>query len=319
LIGPPAKVRRVRRWLKVVEDYGVEAVGLVTDSKQKSSFGIPVVGTPGDLPAILRSHSIHSVLLLEIPTNQSDLSGIVEACESAGTRLSAVNTLADSFMHSLRYFQHFGIDFVSLREEPLEDPLSRIAKRVVDIAISLPVVGLILPPLALFTAILHRVQSPGPLFYRQTRTGIRNERFEILKFRSMIATPGDEARQATEHDERLFPGARFLRRSSIDEFPQFLNVLRGDMSLVGPRPHMLEHDEKFAAIFRSYHVRSYVKPGLTGLAQIRGYRGEAKSDVDIKNRIECDIDYIERWSLILDLLIIVKTVWQIPFPPKTAY
>ncbi len=230
-----------------------------------------------------------------------------------------MNSLAEIFQHSLRYFHQFGYDFVGLREEPLEDPISRLSKRLFDVAISLPVVLFVLPVLAAFVSLVHRRHSPGPLLFRQLRTGIRNQPFEILKFRTMTLSNDDPARQATAQDTRIFRGGKFLRRTSIDEFPQFLNVLRGEMSLVGPRPHMLKHDEQFAAVFRSYHVRSLVKPGLTGLAQVRGFRGEAKSNEDVTRRVQCDIEYIERWSPLLDAVIIFKTAWQVIRPPKTAY
>ena len=319
LIGPPERVRAIAGWLTIVRNYGVEIVGVLCEDKCDSPKGIPILGTPANLPEVLSSVEIQSVLLLEIPSDQKQLSQILDCCEAAGARLSAVNSLSEAFRHSLRYFHHFGFDFVSLREEPLQDPISRVCKRAFDVIFSLPVVVVVFPFLAIFVAIIHRRHSPGPLFFRQLRTGLNGQSFEILKFRTMCSENDDPARQAAQSDSRIFPGARLLRRTSIDEFPQFLNVLRGDMSVVGPRPHMLEHDAQFAAAFRSYHVRSFIKPGLTGLAQIRGYRGEAKTDEAIRQRVECDIDYIERWSLLMDLLIIVRTAWQVIRPPRSAY
>ncbi len=320
LIGSAEEVERLRSWLRIVRNYGVEVIGVLCESKQRSVVhGVTVLGTPDDLSDVLQNLSVHSVLLMKIPEDRRELTRILETCEAAGARLSAVNSLSEAFQHSLRYFHHFGFDFVSLREEPLQDPISRVAKRAFDVAIALPIVIFILPILSLLVWIIHRRNSPGPLFFRQARTGIQNQPFEILKFRTMTVDNDDPSRQAGKSDDRIFRGARFLRRTSIDEFPQFINVLRGDMSAVGPRPHMLEHDEKFAAVFRSYHVRSYIKPGVTGLAQIRGYRGEARTDDAIRQRVECDIDYIERWSPILDILIIVKTGWQVIHPPKSAY
>ncbi len=320
LIGSADQVERLRGWLQIVRNYGVEVIGVLCESERRSSVhGVTVLGSPGDLPDVLQNLSVHSVLLMEIPEDRQELTRILEACEGAGARVSAVNSLSEAFQHSLRYFHHFGFDFVSLREEPLQDPISRVTKRAFDVVISLPVVLFVLPCLALVVALIHRRHSPGPLFFRQARTGMNHQPFEILKFRTMEVENDDPSRQAEVTDERIFRGARFLRRTSIDEFPQFINVLRGDMSVVGPRPHMLEHDEQFAAVFRSYHVRSYIKPGVTGLAQIRGYRGEARTDEAISQRVECDISYIERWSPILDFLIIMKTVWQVIHPPRSAY
>jgi lipopolysaccharide/colanic/teichoic acid biosynthesis glycosyltransferase len=157
------------------------------------------------------------------------------------------------------------------------------------------------------------------LFFRQWRSGLQNRPFQILKFRTMHCENDDPTRQAGKNDARVYAFGRFLRRTSLDEFPQFINVLMGDMSLVGPRPHMVEHNEKFEKILQSYNVRSLVKPGITGLAQIRGYRGEARTDDDIRSRVECDIEYIERYSLFLDIYILLRTGLQVLLPPKSAY
>ncbi|MGC1481118.1 MAG: exopolysaccharide biosynthesis polyprenyl glycosylphosphotransferase [Chthoniobacterales bacterium] len=319
LIGPPERLKDMEGWLRIVRNYGVEIVGVLCRDENRSIDKIPVLGAPEDLPKILSDVSIQSVLLLEIPSDRERLGEILNSCEVAGARLSAVNSLSEAFRHSLRYFHHFGHDFVSIREEPLQDPIARVSKRAFDVLLTLPIVIVALPILTLLVLVIHRRHSPGPLFFRQARTGLDGQPFEILKFRTMSTHNDDPARQAEKSDPRIFTGAHFLRRTSIDEFPQFFNVLRGDMSIVGPRPHMLEHDAKFAAVFRSYHVRSFIKPGLTGLAQIRGYRGEAKSDTDIRRRVECDIEYIERWSLLMDILVIFRTAWQVIRPPRSAY
>ena len=129
----------------------------------------------------------------------------------------------------------------------------------------------------------------------------------------------DESQQATKDDCRIYPVGRWLRRLSIDELPQFVNVLRGEMSVVGPRPHLIEHNEQFAEFLANYHIRAFVRPGITGLAQVRGFRGEAITPADITNRLAADVDYLENWSLFVDVGIIAKTAWQMIFPPKTAY
>ena len=198
--------------------------------------------------------------------------------------------------------------------------MNRIVKRTVDILMSLPVVLFVLPPLCLVVKIFQSIQSPGPLFYRQTRAGLNNLPFRIFKFRTMRADKGDEAsKQATAGDPRIYPMGRILRKTSLDEIPQFLNVFFGHMSVVGPRPHMIIHNRRFSEVMREYHVRTFAKPGITGLAQMSGYRGEAKNDQDVVERAKLDIKYIEDWSLPLDFWIIFNTMYQVFRPPKTAY
>ena len=130
---------------------------------------------------------------------------------------------------------------------------------------------------------------------------------------------GELARQASDHDERVYPLGKWFRKLSIDEVPQFWNVLRGDMSIVGPRPHLIEHNNQFAQLLANYHVRAFVKPGITGLAQVRGFRGEAHNEADIQNRVACDIEYLENWNLSLECAIILRTFAQLIVPPRTAY
>jgi putative colanic acid biosynthesis UDP-glucose lipid carrier transferase len=126
-------------------------------------------------------------------------------------------------------------------------------------------------------------------------------------------------RQASTNDDRVYPLGKWFRRLSIDEVPQFWNVLRGDMSIVGPRPHLIEHNNQFSRLLADYHVRAFVKPGITGLAQVRGFRGEARNSSDIENRVACDLEYLENWNLSLECGIILRTCAQLFFPPRTAY
>jgi lipopolysaccharide/colanic/teichoic acid biosynthesis glycosyltransferase len=178
----------------------------------------------------------------------------------------------------------------------------------------------VLPFACLFVKLLHLFQSKGPLIYTQMRTGINGKPFAIYKFRSLHAAPHDEGQQVRADDDRVFSGGRLIRKLSIDELPQFVNVLRGEMSVIGPRPHFLEHDEYFAKLLGNYKTRSLVKPGITGLAQIRGFRGNTENDVgSVQRRILSDIAYLEGWSLKLDFVILFKTVFQMFRPPKSAF
>src|SRR5215831_5600347 len=143
--------------------------------------------------------------------------------------------------------------------------------------------------------------------------------FNLYKFRTMHVRHGDEARQASKDDARVFATGRWLRKFSIDELPQFINVLRGEMSVVGPRPHLERHEEIWTRVLRRYVIRRFIRPGLTGWAQVNGHRGEVHSEADIRERVEADIHYLENWSFSLDCVIIIKTAKQCLFPPSSAY
>jgi putative colanic acid biosynthesis UDP-glucose lipid carrier transferase len=215
-----------------------------------------------------------------------------------------------------------GRQFFTLLNEPLESPFNRMIKRMFDILISLPSAILLLPILMVITKFFHIIQSPGSLFFKQERVGLGGRKFIIWKFRSMEyqeARTNDEAIQAKKADPRIFPFGRIMRRFSIDEFPQLINVLKGEMSLVGPRPYLAKHDYLFQQNYRAYKIRQFVKPGVTGPAQCRGLRGEFTDPVLVKKRIELDFDYVGNWTLLMDIEIVFRTIGQVVFPPKSAY
>lgn len=327
LLGTPLRVEALRGWLERKAFFGVEVVGLVTDAsldQGESSYqtSFPTVGEVGRLEQLISEHSINQVICTAMPVGPEAVKqhlGHIETCERLGVRLLTVSDLEDTWGRPLSHVDDDGVRLIAMREEPLENPVNLFIKRTIDIAISLPVIVFILPPAALAVWLAQRLQSPGPLFHWQVRAGFQNRRFHILKFRTMRVDHGETARQATQHDDRIYPAARFFRKWSVDELPQFWNVLRGDMSLVGPRPHLVEHNELFAQQLAHYQVRTFVKPGITGLAQVRGFRGEARDARDIANRVQSDIEYLENWRLSLEVGIILRTVLHLIFPPKTAY
>lgn len=212
------------------------------------------------------------------------------------------------FSKKLKFEYYDYIPVLSLRDIPLENPINAFIKRTFDIVFSLVVIIGLLSWLTPILALLITLESKGPVFFRQTRNGIDNREFYCYKFRSMAPNKNADDIQATKNDMRITRIGRFIRKTSIDELPQFYNVLFGTMSVVGPRPHMVKHTNEYATSVDKYMVRHFVKPGITGLAQIRGYRGEIEQEADIQNRIKFDIFYIENWSLFLDLKIIVQTV-----------
>jgi lipopolysaccharide/colanic/teichoic acid biosynthesis glycosyltransferase len=168
-------------------------------------------------------------------------------------------------------------------------------------------------------AIAIKLNSRGPVFFRQRRTGQNNQEFWCFKFRTMHINDEADHKQASRNDSRITAVGAFLRRTSLDELPQFLNVLRGEMSIVGPRPHMLKHTEEYSKVIGKFMARHFVKPGVTGLAQSKGYRGETKDIIDMKNRVKLDRFYIENWSFLLDIKIIIQTIFELLRTSEKAY
>lgn len=320
LVGEPPKARHLRVWLEAKQIFGMDTLGILSDAPlDQNPDGLRRLGRIEDTERVIREYGITQVILLQLPEAPDQHRKLMASMERHGVRLLIFNNLEEKLNHPVIYLEDDGHHFISLREEPLENPLNRIAKRTLDIALSIPVVLIVLPVVAAFVWLLQRLYSPGPLFFKQVRAGIQNNQFLIWKFRTMDVHNPDHARQATQNDDRVYRGGQFLRRFSIDELPQFWNALKGDMSITGPRPHLIEHNEQFAKQIASYPIRTVVKPGITGLAQVRGFRGEARTPNDIALRLESDILYLENWRLTLDLAIIMRTVWQMAVPPKTAY
>ncbi|GAL67504.1 glycosyltransferase [Jejuia pallidilutea] len=196
---------------------------------------------------------------------------------------------------------------------------ANLVKRIFDIVFSSLVIVLILSWLIPIIFILQKFDSKGPLFFKQKRDGVNKKTFMCYKFRSMTPTKDCDTKMATKNDMRVTRLGNIMRKTSIDELPQFLNVLKGDMSVVGPRPHMQLHTQQFKDFVDKYLVRHFLKPGITGLAQVKGYRGEIVNKSDIVNRVRYDIFYMEKWSLELDIYIIYLTVRNIFKGEEKAY
>ena len=320
LVGSTAKAAQLRAWLRRKSEIGLRTVGLVCDEQiEKTEDGIPVLGNSDQLEKIIVERGITQIIMLEFPLFTEINRHIISVCDQLGVRLLIVSDLEEKLRHPVTHFEDDGFRFIGLREEPLENPLNRFFKRAIDIAISLPVMLFVFPILTVMVWLAQRIQSPGPLFHVQTRAGMQNRRFKIYKFRTMRPDHEEEARQAEHGDVRVYPLGKWFRKLSIDEVPQFWNVLLGDMSIVGPRPHLIEHNNQFSQLMANYHVRAFVKPGITGLAQVRGFRGEARNSADIQNRVACDIEYLENWNLSLECGIILRTFAHLIVPPRTAY
>ena len=325
LAGTTEQAQLLKPWLERKRVIGLKPIGVVNLEPAKKAHtngkngSFRVLGNFDQMAEILKKEAATQLIVLDLSLGQERLRNLTQLCEGASVRILALDGLDAYFNHTTMILDDDGIRLIALREEPLESPTNRFIKRGLDLLVSLPVVCLLLPVITVIVWLLQRVQSPGPVIFRQARVGMRGETFMMWKYRTMHVNNGDEARQASKADDRIFPAGRWLRKLSIDELPQFINVLKGDMSVVGPRPHMQRHEDLWSAAMRKYVVRRFIRPGITGYAQIKGFRGEIHGMADIHNRVERDIYYLENWSLSLDLVIIFQTVAQCFRPPKSAY
>lgn len=244
------------------------------------------------------------------PTMLSEARPMLKEAEKQCVRLKFVPDLSSAMASRFKvaYMDDFAV--LSLRSEPLENINNRVKKRVFDLLFSIAVVIFLLSWLYPILAIIIKIQSPGPVLFKQLRSGRDNKSFYCYKFRSMKVNNDSDIRQASRDDDRITPIGRLLRKTSMDELPQFFNVIKGEMSVVGPRPHMLKHTEQYSAIIDQFMVRHFLKPGITGWAQVTGLRGETRDPALMAKRVERDIWYLERWSLMLDIRIIFMTIYS---------
>jgi exopolysaccharide biosynthesis polyprenyl glycosylphosphotransferase len=323
IIGDGCSLDSLSKWLERHTAQGFSFAGVFSTSRRvPEKLSLPNLGHYSLLDEYLESNDVHQVVV--VPDEHIDrwIPLVAENSNRHGCRVLIYNSLSSLFDSRLVFVEESGRQFFKLQNEPLESPFNRMVKRVFDIVLSIPALLFLLPPAMFFVWLLQSFQSRGPLFFRQERVGLAGRKFVIWKFRSMghdLSGNSNEAMQATRTDARIFPAGRLMRRFSIDEFPQFLNVLKGEMSLVGPRPYLARHDYLFQRDYKAYRVRQFVKPGVTGPAQCRGLRGEFTDPELVRRRIEMDFDYVGNWSVWTDFEILLRTVVQVIFPPRSAY
>jgi putative colanic acid biosynthesis UDP-glucose lipid carrier transferase len=240
--------------------------------------------------------------------SQKQINRIVDFADNNLIVLKFLPDTKDIYANQLKVDYYGYLPILSLRKIPIEEPFNQFLKRTFDIIISLLVIIFILSWLTPLLGILIKLESKGPIFFKQSRNGINFNEFYCYKFRSMKASEASNVTQTRKNDNRVTRLGLFLRKTSLDELPQFFNVLKGEMSVVGPRPHMTFQTEMFAEKIDKFMVRHFVKPGITGLAQVSGYRGEILDDKDIINRVKYDIFYLENWSVLLDIRIVFMTI-----------
>lgn len=294
------------------------------DDKPKDDFGIPIpylgpVGSIGEYMERTHFHPTGRVYCCLPSARGCEIRQIIDYCENHLIRFYSVPNVRNYLRRSMCMQVIGDVPVLYIRKEPLRQPLNRFIKRMFDVICSSVFLCTLFPFIYLIVAIITKLTSPGPVFFRQKRNGLNGEEFYCYKFRSMKVNAQSDTLQATEHDPRKTKFGDFLRRSSIDELPQFLNVLKGDMSIVGPRPHMLKHTEEYSELINQYMVRHFIKPGITGWAQVTGCRGETKELSQMEARIRKDIWYVENWSFWLDLRIMYLTVKNAIHGEQNAY
>ena len=298
-------------------DWGYTIYGIVDDFAQKgmSYRGISVIGKIKELGTFLSENTIDEIAITLPLAAYEKLPGIVAVCEKSGVHTKFLPDYQE-FIHSKPIAEDMdGLPVINIRNVPLTDPLNAFIKRIMDIFGAM--VGIILfGPLMLLVALFIKLDSSGPVIFQQERVGRHNLPFQMYKFRSMRVQTVEEEKKGwtVKGDPRVTWIGKIIRKTSIDELPQFFNVLRGDMSLIGPRPERTQFVEMFKEQIPRYMIKHQVRPGMTGWAQVNGFRG----DTSIEGRIRCDLWYIENWSLSLDIRILFLTLWK-GFINKNAY
>jgi len=320
IIGGNPVGERLARRLTSNKDLLTEFVGYFDDRRPDRLLPecqSRYLGHTHDLIGHITKNNLH-VVYIALPISQKDR--ISDLLNSLKDTTASVYLVPDIFTFDLiqaRIDRVDSVPIIAILETPFTN-LNAFKKRLADIFLSLLILLLVFPVM-LFVALGVKFSSRGPIIFKQRRYGLNGEEILVYKFRSMrVCEDGAQIRQATQNDDRITPLGRILRKTSLDELPQFINVLQGRMSIVGPRPHAVAHNELYRKQISGYMLRHKVKPGITGWAQVNGFRGETNTVEKMASRVQYDLDYLRNWSLPLDLIIILKTVWLV-FKDAKAY
>jgi putative colanic acid biosysnthesis UDP-glucose lipid carrier transferase len=314
IVGANAKGERMNRILSKDLTYGYRIMGFFDDETDGTELKAPLLGGFEDIESYLSTQEIDELYVALDISRIDQINRLTALCERYMVRIRYIpdfQQYTKTNRVQVSFYGNGNVPVLMLRKEPLEIPFNRIVKANFDFFFSLFVIVLVFSWLFPILMILIKLNSPGPVFFVQQRSGRDNKSFPCFKFRTMYVNDGANKVQATQNDSRITKVGAFLRKTSLDEFPQFFNVLLGKMSVVGPRPHMLSHTEEYSELINNFLVRHYAKPGITGWAQVNGFRGETKELSDMEGRVEHDIWYIENWSLLLDVKIIFKTFLEV--------
>ena len=267
----------------------------------------------------LPSHPVQELYCGLPSVCKDDVLSLIRYCENNMIRFYSVPNVRNYLKRQLQLTLLGEVPVLSIRREPLQNPMNRLVKRTFDLLCSSLFLVTVFPFLYIIVGAVIKLTSPGPIFFKQERNGENGKIFWCYKFRSMKVNKDSDTLQATKDDPRKTKFGNFLRKSNLDEMPQFINVFLGDMSIVGPRPHMLKHTEEYSHLIDKYMMRHLVKPGITGWAQVTGFRGETKELSQMEGRVRRDLWYIENWTFLLDLRIMFMTVANMFKGEKNAY
>ena len=298
----------------------IQIIGFIEDEENIQELShYPVFENIPNALQIAKELKVQEIFSTITPEQNKDIYELMFQSEKECIRFRIVPNLS-MFITREVHIEYYGeLPILALRKEPLDDVGNRIKKRALDIIVSLLATIFILSWLIPLIGILIFLESGMPIFFKQLRTGKDKKPFYCWKFRSMRNNKEADQKQATRNDNRITFLGKILRKTSLDEFPQFLNVLKGEMSLVGPRPHMIKHTTDYSKLVDGYMVRQFIKPGITGWAQVNGFRGEITNPEQIKMRVNKDLWYLENWTLWLDVKILFLTVYYVLRGDKKAY
>lgn len=315
VIGEDQNLNKIKQMFNQPE-FGYRYIGYFSDSpSSRKSYR-------GDVSSSFKyilENNIDEIYCLASQVNKKELHNIITFADNNLKRLKIIPDNKEIFTRAMDVEMFDQLPVINLRKSPLESSYAFYGKRLFDIVFSSLVIVAVLSWLVPILYVLVKMESPGPLFFKQKRHGINKKVFGCYKFRSMTVNTDANSKMATKNDARVTKIGQFMRKTSIDELPQFFNVFLGQMSVVGPRPHMEAHTFEYEKSVDKYLVRHYAKPGVTGLAQVKGYRGEILEHRDIINRTRMDIFYLEKWSPVLDAKIIYSTVANAVGGEEKAY
>jgi putative colanic acid biosynthesis UDP-glucose lipid carrier transferase len=305
-----------------LEEDGIntELVGFFANPNQIQELThYPILSDVSNAVQTASALNIQEIFSTISPEEDASIYLLMHESEKKCIRFKVVPSLSSFFSRPFHMDYINDLPILSPHADPLDDLGNKIKKRVFDVVVSSVVIIFILSWLVPILSLLIVLESKGPVFFMQMRTGMNDKPFRCFKFRSMRTTPQSEHVQATRKDARVTRIGAFLRKTSLDEFPQFFNVFNGDMSIVGPRPHMLQHTHEFAQLVDHYMIRQLLKPGITGWAQVNGFRGEITHPDQLRMRVSNDLWYLENWSIWLDLRIVFLTAYGVIKGDKNAY